>query len=190
MKTTTRCAALAFAALFAGLAGACSQDKHDMGDMHMMMWEKVTHAVAVLEPTQGNSVSGVIHFDQEGDAVHIHGDIKGLAANSTHGFHIHEFGDDSSADGLSAGGHFNPEGHQHGGPMDQMHHAGDLGNIAADASGTAHVDLTVNDISIAGMKDPIIGRGVVIHRDPDDLKSQPVGNAGPRIAVGVIGIAK
>ncbi|HVS70686.1 MAG TPA: superoxide dismutase family protein [Phycisphaerae bacterium] len=156
---------------------------------HAMMWSNVDHAVAVIYPTKGNSVSGTINFVKMGSGVHIHGTITGLTPNSTHAIHIHEFGDQSSDDGSSAGGHYNPEGHSHGSPTSEIHHAGDLGNITADASGTATIDLMDNGISIAGMKDPIIGRAVVIHAKPDDF-SQPVGNAGGRIGVGVIGIAK
>ncbi|MGN6371068.1 MAG: superoxide dismutase family protein [Phycisphaerae bacterium] len=173
-----------------------SQMNHDMsgsGAMmhHENMWESVNSAVAVLYPTKGNSASGTITFSKNPNGgLHIHGTITGLDPNSTHAFHIHEFGDASSTDGMSAGGHYNPEHHPHGGPNSPQHHAGDLGNVTADASGSATVDLDDPDLSIAGLKDPIIGRAVVLHAKPDDLVSQPVGNAGGRIAVGVIGIAK
>ncbi len=158
---------------------------------HESMWESVNTAVAVLYPTKGNSASGTLTFTKTGDtSVHIHGTITGLEPNSTHAFHIHEFGDASSADGMSAGGHYNPEHHQHGGPNSPEHHAGDLGNVTADGSGTVTIDIDAEGLSIAGMKDPVIGRSVVLHAKPDDLTSQPAGNAGARIAVGVIGIAK
>ena len=188
---------LGFAAMITAgvMLGACTpsqMDHHDMHDMHANMWSSVTHAVAVLQPTQGNNVHGVIKFEQTPAGVHITGQITGLAPNSTHGFHIHEFGDASSADGSAAGGHYNPEGaaHQHAGMDNPMRHAGDLGNVQADGSGAASIDVTDPDLSIAGMNHPIIGRGLVLHANADDLKSQPAGNAGPRIAVGVIGIAK
>lgn len=191
MKMPIRLGSLALALSLAALAG-CNMDNSSMGGMHAKMWANVNHAVAVLEPTQGNSVSGTIKFAQEGNDVHITGDIKGLSPNSTHAFHIHEFGDETGTDGTAAGGHYNPEGYPHGSPMgeENMHHAGDLGNITADASGTAHVDETVNFISVAGMKNPIIGRSVVVHAGADDMKTQPTGAAGARIAVGTIGIAK
>jgi superoxide dismutase, Cu-Zn family len=156
---------------------------------HTDMWSGVTRAVAVLQPTKGNSVAGTIWFDAVPDGVHVHGTIAGLAPNSSHGFHIHQFGDASSDDGTAAGGHYNPDNHPHG-PADAPHHAGDLGNVTADAAGKATVDVTAKGISIAGMNNPIIGRGLVLHADPDDLKTQPTGNAGARIAVGVIGVAK
>src|SRR5262249_19589074 len=112
--------------------------------------------------------------------------------NSEHGFHVHEFGDVSAQDGMSTGGHYNPEGaaHQHAGLDSPTRHAGDLGNVKADGSGKATVDVTVDNISVAGTKDPIIGRGLVLHANADDLKTQPSGNAGARIAVAVIGIGK
>jgi superoxide dismutase, Cu-Zn family len=172
--------------LSAGLIlGGCEKEHREA---HANMWASVTHAVAVLEPTAGNNVTGVIMFEQMGDHVHVTGTITGLTPGQ-HGFHIHEFGDLSSKDGTAAGGHYNPEGHPHGEMNGAMSHAGDMGNVTADATGTATVDLMVHGISIAGMKDPIIGRGLVVHAKQDDF-SQPTGNAGARVAVGVIGIAK
>lgn len=170
--------------------GGCESMGMDHAKMHSAMWAGVTRAVTVLQPTKGNSVGGVIWFDAVPDGVHVHGTVTGLAANTTHGFHIHQFGDTSSDDGTAAGGHYNPENHSHGGPADEQHHAGDLGNITSDASGKATVDVTVKGVSIAGMSDPLIGRGVVVHASADDLKTQPTGNAGARVAVGVIGVAK
>jgi Cu-Zn family superoxide dismutase len=157
---------------------------------HENMWASVNTASATLYPTKGNTVSGTLTFTSMGNGVHVHGTISGLAPNSTHAMHIHEFGDQSSDDGTSAGGHYNPEHHAHGAPDAPMHHAGDLGNITADASGKVTVDMMVNGVSIAGMTDPIVGRGVVIHAGVDDMKTQPTGNAGGRLAVGVIGVAK
>ncbi len=165
---------------------------------HESMWASVNAAVAVIYPTKGSSISGTITFTAvpatgdlvDNSGVHIHGTITGLEPNSVHAIHIHEFGDSSSDNGMAAGGHYNPEHHKHGGPDSPEHHAGDLGNLTADASGSATIDMTVPGLSIAGMHDPIIGRSVVIHAKPDDFVSQPVGNAGGRIGVGVIGIAK
>ena len=89
---------------------------------------------------------------------------------------------------MSAGGHYNPEKHEHGLPDKAQRHAGDLGNLEADASGKAHLELTVNNITISGNKNPILGRGVIVHAK-FDYGGQPVGNAGGRIACGVIGVA-
>jgi Cu-Zn family superoxide dismutase len=145
-------------------------------------------AICVLYPTQGNNVSGIITFTRVESGVRIVADIKGLTKGK-HGFHIHEFGDCSSADGSSAGGHFNPAGMNHGAPMDNMRHMGDMGNIEANDQGNAHLDYVDNMLSLEG-ENSIIGRSVVIHKGEDDLKTQPTGNAGPRVACGVIGIAK
>jgi Cu-Zn family superoxide dismutase len=113
--------------------------------------------------------------------------ITGLAPNSKHAIHIHQYGDLTSKDGKSAGEHYNPMGHQHALPDQEMRHAGDFGNLEADASGNATLELTVDNLSLAGRMSPIIGRAVVVHAKPDD-GSQPSGNAGDRLAVGVIGV--
>ena len=148
----------------------------------------VVQAVVVLHPTAGQHCHGVVHFAQDGDSVKVVADLEGLAPGQRHAFHIHQFGDCTSADGMSAGGHYNPEGHQHGLPDTDKRHAGDLGNVQADSEGKAHYEITVDNISILGQKNPIIGRAVVVHAKPDD-GSQPVGNAGARIGCGVIGVA-
>ncbi len=149
-----------------------------------------TQAIAVLQSTKGNAVAGTVRFTQSGDdAVMVVAEVSGLSPNGTHAIHIHEFGDASAADGESAGGHYNPDGHAHGGPMSEQHHAGDFGNLSADAQGNARLELTAKGITVCGMN-PIVGRAVIIHAKADDLTSQPSGNAGPRIAIGVIGVAK
>lgn len=144
--------------------------------------------VAAMHPTQGNQARGTVTFQKASDGVKVVADIQGLKPNSRHGFHIHEYGDCSAPDGTSAGGHYNPEGHDHALPNGKMRHAGDLGNITADAQGNAHYEITVHNISLCGTANPILGRGVIIHAKPDD-GGQPTGNAGARIACGVIGIA-
>lgn len=171
---------------------ACSQDtppKVIGPEAHTYQDASIHEAVAVIYPTKGNSCMGLIRFSRESDSVHVRGTVSGLEPSSIHALHIHEFGDQSSPDGMSAGGHFNPEGHPHGGPHDAQHHAGDLGNITAGVTGVAVFDLVLKDVSIAESRDPILGRSVVIHAKSDDLKSQPAGNAGPRIGVGVIGVS-
>lgn len=148
----------------------------------------ISNAVCVLYPTQGNNVTGTIIFTKVEKGVQIVADIKGLTKGK-HGFHIHECGDCSSIDGSSAGGHFNPSGKSHGAPMDMMRHMGDMGNIVADDQGNAHFDYVDNIMTLEG-ENSIIGRSVIIHKGEDDLKTQPTGNAGARVACGVIGIAK
>lgn len=167
---------------------------HDHGmsaDMaHQHLWAAVTDAVCVLHPTKDNKAHGWVRFSQSGDKVVITAQIEGLTPNSEHGFHIHEYGDCSAPDATSAGPHYNPEGHKHGAPDASNRHAGDLGNIKADENGVARLDVTVDNITIAGTKAPIVGRAVIVHAKADDLKTQPTGDAGGRIACGVIGIAK
>ncbi len=142
-------------------------------------------AVAVLHPTQGNGVSGVVHFTSEGNKVLIEADVEGLEAGK-HGFHIHEYGDCSSPDGKSAGGHYNPDGNPHAGPDQKKRHMGDMGNLEADASGQAHYERQDDYIVLKGEKS-IIGRAIIVHSGEDDLTSQPTGDAGSRVACGVIG---
>lgn len=145
-------------------------------------------AIAVIQPTAGNSASGVIRFSQEGDKVRVRALLRGLTPGK-HGFHIHEFGDITSADGTSAGGHYNPDHHKHGLPPVHARHAGSFGNVEANVSGNATFELLDDTISVTGTFHPIIGRSIVVHAKEDD-GSGPVGNAGARVGVGVIGIAK
>lgn len=157
-------------------------------DEKMAMPAAPTKAVAVLVPTEGMEVSGTIMFEQAGDGVKVTGEVKGLTPGK-HGFHIHEFGDLTSADGKSAGGHFNPTNHEHAAPDAEMHHAGDLGNIEANAEGVATIEITEEALKMSGPTS-ILGRGLVVHAGEDDLKSQPSGEAGARAAVAVIGVAE
>jgi Cu-Zn family superoxide dismutase len=151
---------------------------------------EVTKAIAVLHPTAGHGVGGTATFTSSGDAVKVVADVTGLEPNSTHGFHIHEFGDCSAPDASSAGDHFSPKPAEHGGPDTPKHHAGDLGNVRADAAGKAHLEMTVNDITLSRGDTMILGRSVIVHEKADDLRTQPSGNSGARVACGVIGIAK
>lgn len=150
------------------------------------VFSKKQSATAVLAPTKGNSVSGTVNFTQKGEVVLVEAKINGLKANGTHGFHIHEKGNCSAADGSSAGGHFNPAGSQHGGPSGNARHAGDLGNLKADANGYAQVSLEVRGISLGTEATSVIGRAVIVHAGVDDQKSQPAGNSGARVACGLI----
>ena len=148
----------------------------------------VAKGVAVLSPTKGSNVLGVVTFTKVEGGVMIVADVTGLTPGK-HGFHIHEFGDCSAADATSAGGHFNPSHMEHGAPDASMRHAGDFGNLEADESGKAHYERVDTIISLTGAHS-IIGYGIIVHEKADDLKSQPTGNAGARVACGVIGVAK
>ena len=147
-----------------------------------------TKAIAVLHPTQGNQVSGTVTFTQAGAEMKIVAEVSGLTPGK-HGFHIHEFGDCSSPDGKAAGGHFNPTNEPHAGHDVAQRHEGDMGNLEADASGKAHLELTDKMMKMSG-EESIIGHAIIVHAKADDLKSQPAGDAGARVACGVIGIAK
>jgi superoxide dismutase, Cu-Zn family len=150
--------------------------------------QEPTKAIAVLHPTKGSNVEGTVTFTRSGDEIKIVADVTGLTPGK-HGFHIHEFGDCSSPDGKAAGGHFNPSNNPHAGHDAAQRHEGDMGNLDADSSGKAHLELTDKMMMMSGEKS-IIGRGVIVHEKADDLKSQPTGDAGGRLACGVIGIAK
>src|SRR5206468_10865272 len=146
-------------------------------------------AIALLHPTAGNKLSGTVTFTPVADGVQVRAEITGLTPGK-HGFHVHEFGDCSAADASSAGAHFNPTNQPHAGPEATARHEGDMGNVEADASGNAKLDYVDHQISLASDAKSAIGRSVVVHAKPDDLKTQPSGDAGGRIACGVIGWAK
>jgi Cu-Zn family superoxide dismutase len=143
-------------------------------------------AMATLSPTAGNTASGMVHFTQQGAKVLVSGEVRGLKPNADHGFHVHERGDCSSADGMSAGGHFNPTGAPHGNHDAGEHHAGDLRMLAADANGVAKFNYESSTISVGSGATDIVGKGLIVHKDPDDFKTQPTGNSGARLACGVI----
>jgi len=191
-KTVLRLGALALGLWVYLPAAAFSQDhakehgkekakKQSKEQMKMAM----TKAVAVLNPTQGNTAQGVVTFTQEEGGVHIVAKFTGVPKGE-HGFHIHEFGDCSAPDGASAGSHFNPKGAVHAGREAEKRHMGDMGNVAADEQGNIALDYVDKHIKISA----IIGRGMILHANPDDFTTQPTGNAGGRIACGVIGVGK
>ena len=142
-------------------------------------------AVATLEPTKGNDAKGTVTFTQDGDVVHARANVTGLKPGAQHGFHVHEKGDCSSGDGMSTGGHYNPLGKPHG-PQSGEHHAGDMPSLQADSYGNANASFDLRGVSIGSGAEDLVGKGLIVHRDPDDYKTQPTGNAGPRIACAVI----
>lgn len=148
--------------------------------------EKVTEAVALLQPTQDNTAKGTVTFTQVGEGIRVNVELTGVKGKpGKRGFHIHEKGDCSAPDGTSAGGHFNPHASEHGDPDGDVRHTGDFGNVEVDANGNISAEFLDSHISFVG-EDSIIGRGVILHAGTDDLKSQPTGNAGARAACGVI----
>jgi Cu-Zn family superoxide dismutase len=147
-----------------------------------------SHAVAVLQPVPNGNVRGTIHFRKRPAGVQVQGTITGLTAGA-HGFHVHEYGECSAPDFSSAGEHFNPTGAPHGARTAARRHVGDLGNVEAGADGSVTLDYTDAQLRFDGARS-ILGRGVIVHEKADDLKTQPTGDAGGRLACGVIGVAK
>ena len=143
-------------------------------------------ATAQLQPTKGNKTFGEATFEEAGDRVRVVIFVQGLKPGQEHGLHIHEKGDCSSGDGMSAGGHFNPHGKPHGLPGSKESHVGDLPALKANKQGRANIQVDVDGISLKPGPASIIGRAVIVHADPDDYKTQPTGNAGARLACGVI----
>jgi Cu-Zn family superoxide dismutase len=148
----------------------------------------VKKAICVIRPLGDSKVEGAVLFTQRDGFVEINAELTGLSPG-LHGFHVHEFGDCTMDDGTCAGGHFNPTHMPHGGPDSAQRHAGDLGNLGADQDGVAELQYNDRVIQLTGPRS-IVGRSIIIHEKADDLKTQPSGDAGKRIACGVIGIAK
>jgi Cu-Zn family superoxide dismutase len=179
---------LAAGLLCGGLAvcGVSGQEHAGEHDHDHAAASSVTEAVAVLVSTAGNKVSGTVTFTQEEAGIRVHAEVSGLTPG-LHGFHVHEFGNVTKDDGTACGGHFNPHGVEHGKSEARTRHAGDLGNLEADENGKAVYDRLDAQISFADAEN-IIGRGLIVHEKADDF-GQPTGNAGGRVAMGVIGVA-
>jgi len=148
--------------------------------------QAIAKATAQLQPTKGSTVTGTAIFTQRGGKVLVEVKVSGLAPGAEHGFHIHEKGDCSSGDGMSAGGHFNPLSKPHAHFSTPDRHAGDMPALKADASGNASVAVELDVITVVDGPTGIVGRGLIVHAQPDDYKTQPTGNAGARLACGVI----
>ena len=145
-----------------------------------------TKAAAVLVPKSGTSTGGRVSFDQQQGGVMVVVSVTGLPPGTQHGFHVHEKGDCSSPDAMSAGGHFNPGAKPHGQMSMPDHHAGDMNNLTADSAGNARAQFLMSDVTVGAGPNSVVGRAVVVHKDPDDYRTQPTGNSGGRIACGVI----
>jgi superoxide dismutase, Cu-Zn family len=142
-------------------------------------------AVAEMKSASGSKVTGTVTFTEKDGKTEIAVDLKGLKPGD-HGMHIHEKGDCSAPDAKSAGDHFNPAKAQHGAPDAPQHHAGDLGNLTAGEDGVAQKTVTVDFLTVAEGEKSAVGRAVIVHEKADDMKSQPAGNAGARVACGVV----
>lgn len=173
LRLSTALALIATAAL-----AACASSPHD---------PLATGAVAQaqLQPTQGSSVQGQVRFTTQKDgSVRVQGQVQGLAPNTEHGFHVREKGDCSAPDGTSAGGHFNPGNTAHA--RHGSGHAGDLPSLRADGNGNASFDFSTRNFTVGYGTANVLGRGVIVHKDADDYVTQPTGNAGTRLACGVV----
>ena len=188
----TPLALVAAAVVIPGLG--CNQSSAPVAQTKMLADATMPMAVATISSagaaaTQPSNqhVAGTVTFTQEKEGVKAVVDLTGLAPGK-HGIHIHQKADISAPDLASAGGHWDPDGHkQHGGPASEAdkRHAGDLGNLEADAGGKAHYEVSIAGVSIGGKND-IVGHSVIVHAKEDDLKSNPAGNAGGRVAGGAI----
>ena len=184
IRTVTACA------LSGALAAACAPETEDAATVAAEAPPPArigNIATAELRPASGSSVSGLVSFAQLEEALQIDAELRGLSPGP-HALHLHVNGDCSAPDASSAGGHFSPADAPHGSPSDAPgeHHAGDLGNVTASADGTAslvHEDAELTLVGDFG----VVGRSVIVHRGADDFETQPGGDAGERIACGVIG---
>jgi len=141
-------------------------------------------ASAQLQPLRGSGVRGGFSFQEKDDGVRVFGTVTGLKANSLHAFHIHDVGDCGN-NGENAGEHFNPLKAPHGKFGDLPHHAGDFPQLEADENGLATIDFTAETISLSEPKTNVLGRALIVHAN-EDKYTQPSGDAGARIACGVI----
>lgn len=145
-----------------------------------------TQAVAIVKNGDGEQI-GEVRFTQLENGVEVEGSISGLEPGK-HGFHVHEFGECEAPDFMSAGGHFNPGGHEHGAPDNapEERHAGDFGNVEVDDDGVAQISFVDSVITLGGAMNDVIGQALIVHFDEDDLVSQPTGDAGGRAGCGLI----
>ncbi|HEV7241888.1 MAG TPA: superoxide dismutase family protein [Thermoanaerobaculia bacterium] len=142
-------------------------------------------AIANLAPASGQTAAGTVLLIQMADgSVDVKVDLTGVPAG-VHGFHIHEKGDCGN-NGGAAGMHFNPMTEAHGAPDAPPHHAGDFGNVTANDAGEVHTRFTTRSVTVDAGAKSAVDRAIILHADPDDLKTQPTGNAGARIACGVV----
>ena len=185
--TLRRLAGLSLIAAAATLAACASKPTGDGGSNPRTVASVQLSSAAGGEPQPNpqSPVQGSLEFSQVRGIVSVNGTITGLKPNAAHAFHVHEKGDCSKPDFTSAGGHYNPTSQPHGAWDGPHHHVGDMPQLMADANGTAKVSFNSESLQLTG-PNSIIGKAVIIHRDRDDVNAQPVGNAGPRLACGVI----
>ena len=171
------------------LSASCSHNAHHVQKSSSTIQAGTRNAIAQLKVSSEKNLKGVVEFTEENGKVTVITKVDGLTTG-THGFHIHEIGDCSKADFTSAGGHFNPSKAEHGALNAEKNHAGDLGNLIADRSKKAYTTIQTHGVTLGEGENSIIGKAVIIHKDADDYKTQPTGNAGGRLACGVIELVK
>ena len=143
-------------------------------------------ATAVLESKSDSKATGKVTFTEHAGKVTMKVTMKGLTSGP-HAIHIHDKGDCSAPDASSAGGHWNPSSENHGRWGTAPFHHGDIGNLVADAKGKAELSIETELWTIGdGKPSDVVGHAVVVHAAIDDLMTQPSGNAGGRVACGVI----
>jgi len=144
-------------------------------------------ALATLTPTSGSTATGTVWLTQLADgSVEVKVDLTGVP-EGVHGFHVHDKGD-CGDNGNAAGGHFNPAATAHGAPSAMPHHAGDFGNVTANAAGEVRTTFNTRSVTVEAGASSAVGHAVILHANPDDLVTQPTGNAGGRIACGVVSL--
>lgn len=145
-------------------------------------------AMATLTSPDGQS-RGEVRFVRDAGGVRVEAHISGIEGSGPHGFHVHENGTCDPPSFESAGGHFNPAGAEHACPPTTPRHAGDLGNVEIGEDGSGHLELTTDLLTLEGANS-LIGKAVLVHGHVDDCTSQPSGDAGPRLACGVIALSQ
>lgn len=175
-RTVTAASAAALTFLFgaAGMAGAKKASAADVA----------AKATAAMKDTEGNSV-GTVAFEQGAQGTVVHARLTDLEPG-THAFHLHETGKCEAPDFTSAGDHYNPTDQAHGFFADDGYHAGDLPNIHVSESGTLEIEFFSEQLKLDDDMFDTDGSSLVIHTGSDDYRTDPAGDAGERVACGVI----
>lgn len=172
---------------------ACSSDEPDEmaeDEMEEPMDEPMDEPMmamtgaASLAGAAGSNVSGNVSFQEDNGALTVTASVTG-APPGEHGLHIHANGI-CEGDFTSAGGHFNPANTDHACPPATPRHAGDLGNITIGADGSGTLTVTVRNATLAEAANSVVGKAMILHAGTDDCQTQPTGDAGSRLACGVI----
>ena len=143
-------------------------------------------AFAQLSPASGSNATGSVTFEETNDGVRITVQATGISPGK-HALHLHENGDCSAPDATSAGGHWNPTNMPHGKRGSGQFHKGDIDNVEAKADSSVNYEEEIEGWTIGGPDSTnILNKAVILHQGADDFKSQPSGDAGSRIACGVI----